>query len=217
MRRIRLKRSICKQAGKRSVTIGVMGAGHGVGTTHFAVMLANYYANGCGVNTCLVRYGDGKDYMRMCREIEQESSSSCPVSTDGFTYSGVRFCVCDNTRGLSDCLLEGYGVVIIDMSSDGETSLSEFKRCDVRLLVGSTDMWRVGIMRKLLSDVSDILSGVMMLSGNPRVLRELEKEYKVGILKIPTEPSPLAMQSQTMYAIGQIMKTVAGNYISQMS
>ena len=48
------------------IKVGVMGSARGVGTTHLAVMLANYYANGCGMKTCVVEFNDHKDYMRMC-------------------------------------------------------------------------------------------------------------------------------------------------------
>lgn len=174
--------------------IGVMGTARGVGTTHLAVMLANYYANGCGKKTCLVEFSGHKDFMRLCVEAGLETKD-----IKHFFLKGIDFRVCDSAKAVAGCMAVGYEVVIIDMYCEKEETLEELKRCDIRLLVGATDLWKIGRLKKLLSEMQGAYGSLAMLKGDAKSIRKLQKEYNVGLLEIPVEPSPLAISSKGMY------------------
>lgn len=190
--------------------VGVMGSARGVGTTHFSVMLANYYRNGCGLKTCLVEFNGHKDYMKICDEAGIEVKD-----IRQYSYKGIEFRVCQDAKAVADCVTGEYEVVIIDMASEKEETLEELKRCDIRWLVGSTDMWRIGRFKKLISELENISISLAVFLGNQTKLRKLKKEYKVSVFEVPIEPNPFEVQSKTMYMLKEYLADVPRDYISQ--
>lgn len=54
--------------GSRMLKVGVIGAGRGVGTTHFALMASNYFANGLGYKTAVVECNGHGDFVKLYDE-----------------------------------------------------------------------------------------------------------------------------------------------------
>ncbi len=180
--------------------VGVLGVARGVGATHFALMLANYYANGCGLRTALVEFSGHKDYMKICDEANIKVND-----IRHFSYKHIDFKVCDKSQDIALCFSQKYEVVIIDMTSEKAESLTELKRCDIKLVVGSTDMWRIGRIRKLFSELGNIPVTVAFFMGNPNIVNRIGKEYKQSVFLIPPEPDPLKISSQTMYLLKKLL------------
>lgn len=195
MRLWRLKDQRKRKTGN-VLKVGVMGTARGVGTTHLAVMLANYYANGCGRRTCLIELSGHKDYMKICDGANIEVSD-----IRHFSYKGIDFHVCDGTKNIANYMAGEYEVVVIDMASEKEETIEELKRCDVRLVTGTTDVWKLGRLKRLLSELENIRVRLCMFMGNPKEMRKLQKEYNVGVFQVPAEADPFVIQSKTMYIL----------------
>lgn len=186
-----------KQKEQSSVLkVGVMGATGGVGTTHLALMLANYYARGCNRKTVVIEYGEHRDFVRICRFTGADAGD-----IKHFFYEGIEFAVCRTASQVADYVSKDYEVVILDMASDNKEALEELKRCDIRLIAGATSMWKIEGLRKLLSKMQGVRCSLAVFLGEPKSMRKLAAEYKVGLLKVPIENNPLVISSKTMYVI----------------
>ena len=65
---------------------------------------------------------------------------SCSNSTDACHDC----CICPTTDELGQLYMKKYDVVICDMNYEAKDNIAEFLRCDVRIVVGSTSVYKLG-------------------------------------------------------------------------
>ena len=93
--------------GSRMLKVGVIGAGRGVGTTHFALMASNYFANGLGYKTAVVECNGHGDFVKLYDETKNmDGDMRC------FSYKGIDCCICPTTDELGQLCMKKYDVVI---------------------------------------------------------------------------------------------------------
>ena len=185
---------------KEQLRIGVMGAVKGVGTTHLSIMLACYYSGGCGLKTAVIENGKS-DYMKICDEagIKVEDIRH-------FTYKHIDFCSCRTSEEVADCLAKSYEVVIMDIEADAHGALEEFKRCDVRIVVGTTAVWKASGVRKTMEKLENVNCTLALFMPDYKRLRKMEKLNNMTIFDIPQEPDPFCITSVTMCRFREILK-----------
>ena len=93
--------------GSRMLKVGVIGAGRGVGTTHFALMASNYFANGLGYQTAVGECNGHGDFVKLYDETKNmDGDMRC------FSYKGIDCCICQTTDELGQLYMKKYDVVI---------------------------------------------------------------------------------------------------------
>lgn len=87
--------------GSRMLKVGVIGAGRGVGTTHFALMASNYFANGLGYKTAVVECNGHGDFVKLYDETKNmDGDMRC------FSYKGIDCCICPTTDELGQLYMK---------------------------------------------------------------------------------------------------------------
>ncbi len=104
-------------------TIGLFGSTNGVGTTHIAILLADFIARKTGKKTAYVEFNDSGDCEKL-KTVRKEISNN-PELIPGVSESKY-----------TELLNEGYEVFVIDFGSDAHESFSELLRCDVKCIIG---------------------------------------------------------------------------------
>ena len=178
--------------------IGVWGTARGVGNTHFAIMLGNYYSNGCGKRTCVIEYNNHRDFLRIYKECQPDKGDM-----KRYSLGGIDFIMCDNPEAIAEYMSGKYEVVIMDMTSEKHNALSEMKRCDLRIIIGSTSQWKVGALREMLEKIKNMDKVLAVFTGDDKYSKKLAKEYGAGYFHIPTEYNPLAIKPKTLYVFSE--------------
>lgn len=211
MRLLNWKRSR-KNKYKQLIRIGIIGSAYGIGTTHLAIMLGNYYANGCGCRTIVIGYGS-TDYMKICDE-----AGIKVTDIRHFTYKNIIFQCCKSRKEVADSLAEDYTVAIIDMGCSGGESLEEFKRCDVRIVMASTALWKIAGLKRLAEKLKGVEYSVAVTAPDNRSIRRLSQLRLLNpetvcleekrFFSVPIEPDPFYISSKSMYLLKEYMDTV---------
>lgn len=188
-----------KTDGKRQLRIGVMGAAKGIGTTHLALMLACYYSGGCGLKTAIIESGKN-DYMKICGE-----TSTKAEDIRHFTYKHIDFNSCRTSEEIADCLSKSYEVAIMDMYSGAQGALEEFKRCDVRIVVGATAVWKTAEVGQTMEKLKDVDCVMAVFMPDYRRLRHMKDLNHKTVFDIPAEADPLCITSETAFRLGEFL------------
>ena len=175
------------------LSVGIISGCHGTGVTHLALMAANYYANGKGYRTAVAECSEHKDFMRICDE-----TNNMTEDMRHFSYGRVDYCTCCSAGELSRLFTGRYEAVVCDMAVETEENFAEFIRCDVRVVVCSTALYKIGRTRKLLQKLNGISVIPVAFAADIRKKRMLEKEYNIKIAELPIETNPLRMASSTL-------------------
>jgi len=172
--------------------IGILGACNAVGTTHLSMMTANYCANCKGLKTALVECNNHKDYIRICNETKN-------IGKDiyHFSYQHIDFISGITPKKLADLAYQGYHAIILDCSMEHDFYFAEFLRCDIRIVVCSTELYKIGNSRRLLNDVKKIPVQAAAFCADKKAKAGLEKEFKRVIMDIPMECNSLYIGSTT--------------------
>lgn len=180
-------------------TLGVIGAGRGVGVTHMVVWGANYLTGVKGETTAVLEWNDHRDFERMrqfCRgKILAEAAGRARIGnrTEGrqsaslFRILNVNYCGQADAVTLADCLLQDYCRILVDFGEMTEKNLAECARCDRKLVIGSLTEWKAGVFlelagRSLEWDESWSLAAVF---GSGEMRKEWEKLFEKPCLQIP--------------------------------
>lgn len=184
-----------KRAGKKQLRIGVMGAAKGIGTTHLALMLACYCSGGCGLKTAIIESGKN-DYMKICGE-----TSTKAEDIRHFTYKHIDFNSCRTQKEIADCLSKSYEAVIMDLYSGALGALEEFKRCDVRIVVVATAVWKMEEVRQTMERLKDVDCITAVFMPDYKRLRRRKELSHMVVFDIPAEADPLCITSETMFRL----------------
>lgn len=178
--------------------VGIMGVCRGVGTTHLTLLLANCMTNGIKVKTAVVEYNDHNHYLGILKEsgIHRENISE-------FTYGGIDFYRNVREEQLSELIVCGYDMVIIDMQYGQKDAMREFLRCDLRVVVSGLNLWQTGALKTFLKNerLSPSLYVCASHSCNSELAKIIQKEYGIKVKDIPTEKNPFQVSAEGFYDI----------------
>jgi hypothetical protein len=183
-------------AGDGRLKIAVAGACSSAGSTHFAIMLANYFANVCGVRTVVAECDNHRDFLKISIETDK-------VAHDyrKFTYKNIIFATGEEN---SSSYTDSAEVVIFDCGSEADTA-KVFELADKRFTVLSASVYRMAKSKRFIEDVRCDCVYTCMFGGDVQV-RELSKETGGRIERIPFEKDPFCLSKGTVRWLSEIVK-----------
>lgn len=196
---IRIRRGLNRWNFKGS--IGVFGAGKGVGTTHFTLMLANYFANVLKVKTAVIEYNGHNDFIKICDETSDRAED-----IRHFLYKGVDFFHCDTSASVTNALFTEYQIYLFDLGQSREEYFEQFIKCDFRILVCGTELWQLADARAVLKRMNKISLEAVCFMPELRRIRELERKSGRAFIHLPIEANPFCIQSENVLWIEDFLK-----------
>ncbi|MCM1105402.1 MAG: hypothetical protein NC355_00525 [Blautia sp.] len=122
-------------------TIGVCGAGAGVGTTHLCIAIANYLCS---------KFYSSTAYLEMNASHEIRALAGRPDHGSSFRHQRIEYYP-DMTLSYAQKILAGhYRYYVLDFGCPGPHTLREFDKCDHRLIIGCAGAWKATQYRKFV-------------------------------------------------------------------
>ena len=184
---------------KKTVTIGVMGAGPGCGVTHFTLLYANHLAAIERRRTAVLGWGRSHAIGKLCRvctgrDLEGEGTDSGPVQileVDYLPHSGA--------RELAWCQKEGYDHILLDLGSRQTADQTAFLQCTEKYVLGALNEWE---LEELLSWKDWMLSGkghwtFLAVFGGGEARREIKRRFGISFGQIPYAPDVFTIERGT--------------------
>ena len=156
-------------------------------------MLAGYYANGLNLKTAVIELNGHKDLIKMCGELEREFTD-----IRHFSYKNVDFYTCNTSKDILKLSRDDYEIQVIDMDYGTLENFEEFLRCDVKIVVCSAAIWKIGAARKLLMELNKTPIKLVTLWADKKTLKVMQREFGRAVTVVPQECNPFRITSQTM-------------------
>lgn len=153
------------------VMVGVCGTGSRMGTTHAAVLAANFLRNR-GFRVALVERNPSGTFGAIRESFEQ------PEYESGFSVNNVDYFASCTDDVLNMVAGRAYNFIILDMGASGGADMVEFNRCEKKLIICGSKPWeteRLGDVFSLFPE--DVLKGYHYLfnftaEGNRDAIRK---------------------------------------------
>lgn len=193
-----MKSRNCRTSAIRA--FGLIGSDHGVGTTHFAIALANFMVNVRGKTTVIVECNNSEAFQYAKKYISNKAIK-----------------VVDNMQMLSCNLsdFQKYDCIIFDMHYMNRKGLEWLKYCSDIFVMCSLSVWKVNrLIDKFLSGQTwkEIQAGIyqknpvfLSLSKNEKSKRVIKKHYGIEVQKSPYIENPFELQCENLQWFDKII------------
>lgn len=192
------------------VIIAVTGVYKGVGTTHTAILIANYLS-ARQAKVAIVEANDSQDFSRI--ECMYEGSRTPLDGTNKFTINGVEYYKSGANVDLVSLLLEDYTYIVLDIGCyDGNDWFEEFIRAHKQIVVVSGCEWRQYEIARFhgkypYKDQSRCVYTV------PFAVKQTIDDIRSGVtnaqvVSIPCQPDPFRMNEAVEEVMELIIKEV---------
>lgn len=194
------------------MVIGMLGDDRGVGTTHTALLVANYFSNWVGLKTCYIEYGTQNQMIGMMSSdnITYPRENGIPIHPYNFIYEDIICYPSLQEQQLSFVLSEGYQCIIVDFGIKSKSYYHEILRCDKRYLITSLKPWRINsaIQNFLCGKWSRLrIEEVIAPFGNRKEISQMHHTIEdIQVYPIPYEPNPFVISERTLKVLNQIFQ-----------
>lgn len=127
--------------------IGIGGIGHGVGCTHFAIMMANYLAGFLRRNTVLLEWNQSGDFERLeeiCTGRKHKENPFCVLDVHYYKNAG--------RENLTEVLRNNVDDILIDFGAVNGEIMAELVRCEKQFLIGAFSEWQETCFREFVRE-----------------------------------------------------------------
>ena len=189
-------------AGERQgITVGVAGTATGSGSTHFALLFANYLSAVEQKRTALLEWnatGAFRKLERICTGDEGKR----PFSVLDVDYYP------DSTGEELGICLSRYEVLVLDFGVLREECTIQFHQCGIVCLLGSFSEWK---LEELISSESWILQGrkrwhYLMTFGSEEARKEAVRRYRMPFRRVPFVPDAFSINRETALFLEEIWR-----------
>ena len=115
-------------------TIGIAGAGKGVGTTHLCITLAGRL-KAAGNKVAILEDNRSGDFAEIAENLNIQ------IRGDGFVYKGIDYYVYHNPRNLMAIKYENYDYLIVDYGNYADCDKDFFAMNTTNIIVASSRYW----------------------------------------------------------------------------
>lgn len=182
---------------KSLVTVGVAGSDRGVGSTHFAIMLAGFLSSKEHKTTALIELNSAGDFEKIRRFYEVESDNAhC------FCINGVDYYQNIASEQISELFFIGYDYIIFDLGQEWKSNNNEWMRCQILCMLGGCTEWKIQKFATSIDELKTIknrqIKYYLTAFGAHELKIRLEKQKHVEIITIPTEASPFLLHRKNL-------------------
>lgn len=207
--------------GTRSpVTVGIIGCDGGIGVTHLGIALCSYCASKRRGRTAFIELHERTEIAQLCPKqdlsavMAQSAAISLAADKPGtplsaahvrqyphFRLHGVDYYPRTSGSALPSLLNQGYDYLILDLGSRTEADISEFLRCDKKLVLGSPALWKLWSYESFFQSIGNSINlgeGLCYLvqTGNLKNLTRIAKLHHIEFSNVPFIKNPFRIEKE---------------------
>ncbi len=162
--------------------IGIGGTGHGVGCTHFSILLSTYLSGYRRRKTILLEWNRSGDFEKLelvCTGKNREGKQFRVLDVDFYKDAG--------SSELALALKSNYEDILIDFGVLGKDCISEFLRCEKQFVIGSFSEWQEEAFRMYVQQHGTGTGSWKYLAafGSEETRREFKRRPGIVVDRIP--------------------------------
>lgn len=188
------------------ISIGLLGTHHGTGVTYTSLMLAFYLAEELGKRTAFIECNKHHD-MRLIEEAYEWTRSDVVM----FSFQNVS-CYKEFTPEQIPAIYgEDYDALVLDFGTDFHSSLHEFLRCDIKIVVAGRAPWEL-IKLKNFYEVTKHINGssnwiYLIQQADIKIIQSLSSEMGCKVMSIPAASNPIMPSRSINRLFSMLLRT----------
>ena len=176
---------------EEKITIGIVGAGSGVGTTFLSMALADYFAEYKRKRTALLEAGGQHQLQSLCPR--EKVFSVGKVSVYPHVHSEEVPQLCNGKQEIT----------ILDLGNDYTKVRLDFLRCSRKIVIGSMTPWKKNAYMRLMDQIQQEENykqwlRSVILFGKKEEIRTIMAKYKVVASTMPYMEQPYPVGKKEM-------------------
>lgn len=217
------------------MTIGIMGCDSGTGVTHLAIALCSYCCSKQRKRAAFLELHTRNEISQLIPESELFSAmnapsrifcspevhcSTSPLGTSHalesgqgslhFKFHGVDYYPHVSDNEIPALLNRGYDYLILDMGSLKEADLSEFLRCDRKLVLGSLAPWKIWTYEEFFRQFDKSVNlgeGFYYLAqtGTTKKIPQFSKTHHISMSGVPFIKNPFHIEKELFLFLGTLL------------
>lgn len=176
-------------------TIGIIGTGPCVGTTHFCIMLANYFAGVRRKKTAVIEWNQSGDFSAL-----QKICIGKRMMKKPFRVLEVSYFTCVSKEEAAWCFSQDFDKIVIDFGWDKSRKL-DLLRCERKAVITSLSEWQLQRGLDFFADREekrDKSWGYYAVFGSEEARRELMNTFKIALQRIPFSEDAFAVTGEIL-------------------
>ncbi|MGN0484869.1 MAG: hypothetical protein ACI4HI_15090 [Lachnospiraceae bacterium] len=179
--------------------IGIMGATNGVGTTHLAIALTNFFSDIKRKKTALL-------------EINEHGQLATMLPDEGaFTIKNAIYYPQVDPRDVPGLCNGAQEITILDLGSEYQKNRLEFLRCDKKIVIGSMCPWKQESYLHFLDMLQQEENyrqwlHCLILFGDKKDKRKISSEYHISAFSVPFIADPFHLNKKEMTFIKKLVQ-----------
>ncbi len=180
---------------KTHATVGITGCTPGIGVTHLAVSLCNFCASKLKLRCALLELHARDELSALCSDPGFHVQNAADGERPRFTLHRVDYYPRVRSSEIPSLLNRGYDYLILDMGALDEADVSEFLRCDRKLVYGSLAPWKLRKYEAFFEQFDHQLNlgegfCYLVQTGNNETLSLFSREHHIRMQSVPHIDNP---------------------------
>lgn len=184
---------------KKTVTIGVIGAGPGCGVTHFTLLYANHLAAVERRRTAVLEWGRSHAIGKLCRVCTGKERGGEGADSGPVRILEVDYLTDSRAKELAWCQKEGYDQILLDLGDFKDADQTAFLQCTEKYFLGALNEWKLD---ELLAWEEQMRGGkghwtFLAAFGSGEARREIRRRFGISFGQIPYAPDVFTIERGT--------------------
>jgi len=166
--------------------IGVSGLQGGCGTTHTAIMIAEYLHRCCGYNTAYVECGTKNEIGELAEGVQ-----------GSFYYDGICMYPAAGDKALNLIRKNEHQAVVVDYGSGACRRPTELWNCYIQCIVASASVWK---QKELLRWAEHTPKSqqknyrILIPCADQQIVNRVRRECQITVWPIPVQQDPFGIK-----------------------
>lgn len=189
------------------MTIGILGCNFGTGATHLAIALCNYCASKQKKKCAYLELHSRNDISHLFTEAKPYTSDA--VSRPRIRFRGVDYYPAVRIDEVPTLLNRGYDCLVLDAGTSEEGMVSEFLRCDRKLILGSLAPWKSWKYEAFFQKFTDDINlgegfDYLVQTGSAKELASFSKTHHINMQVVPFIKDPFHIEKELFPFLGTL-------------
>ncbi|WP_442601328.1 protein kinase domain-containing protein [Paenibacillus sp. KN14-4R] len=200
------------QASRRkhgSMTIAITSVSSGIGSTHQAIMIANFLAKN-NATVAVVEANFSEDFTNLESVYEGFKEDDVPIRTTQFEMKGAIYYKSNSAIDMIKLRAADYDYIILDIGyHENNEWFQEFLRADKQIIVASGSEWKRSALRRFCQMYSSFDQShwtILVPLADQRVIRDMKSEFAIQhVVALPCQSDPFQMMEETAGQLEQLL------------
>lgn len=192
------------------MTFGVIGCGPGIGVTHLSIALSVFCHSKLKQKAAFLELHSRNEIVEILSPEARDSWRQNSTDNSAFFYHGVDYYPCISHDAVPALMNQGYDYLFFDMGNICEADLTEFLRCDRKLVLGSLAPWKSEKFEHFFQTFENNINlgegfYYLVQTGTPKTISDFSRVHHINLHQIPFIKNPFRIEKELFLFLQELL------------